>query len=477
MRFIKKNYLFLIPLILFLSLRLTNLGTDITNTDAIRWHKRSDNFYRALREGDWKNTFQHYQPGVTLMWLNSTTKYTLQRCQLANNSPQLELNHTGNYKTIHSTSKTILVLTLSILLIYQLHLVRNVFDDKTAFIFGMLMAMEPFLIGIDRFFHLTSLETYLIFSSLLTLLNSKKNISLYIAGILFGLAILTKTSALIFLPIPIILLLRTEKPIEKLFKFFIPAIVIFVSLFPAIWVSPRYVFEKLMDGITGGIAQDTRQTGVTPILFYPTMLMYKLSPLTLVLFAGVLVNVKKLKQEKILYILGMFLIYLLAFSMSVKKIDRYLISLIPPLLLLCAHYLATLKVKKQIVYITAISLFTIWVGYIYHPHYSAFFSPVLGGTTKALSLGVYGNKGEYFSEAARYLNEKGRDTYAWVPNNHNSLAYYFKGNLEQVHTGETNFVVISINNLDKKPESCGVFEKGFGPRNIEVVQIYKCNYD
>ncbi len=59
---------------LFFAIRLAGLGNDISNTDVCRWHKRSQNFLSAVKSGNFEDTYQHYQPGVTLIWVNAFVK-------------------------------------------------------------------------------------------------------------------------------------------------------------------------------------------------------------------------------------------------------------------------------------------------------------------------------------------------------------------------------------------------------------------
>ena len=152
-----------------------------------------------------------------------------------------------------------------------------------------------------------------------------------------------------------------------------------------------------------------------------------------------------------------------------------LYALIPPILLISSYFLNSLNIKKRLIFTICAVAFTGWLIYFYHPIYSAYYSPAFGGSAKALDLGIYGNKGEYFANAARYLNEKEGKVYTWVPHNHNSFVYYFEGNFEMNFTDKTEYMVISVNHKNEVPDSCKTLEKGFGPGNFNSVLIYKCN--
>src|SRR3989304_4393433 len=54
-------------LFLFLALRLPALGRFVTTDEAL-WLRRSANFYLALSNGEWNQTFQSPHPGVVTLW-------------------------------------------------------------------------------------------------------------------------------------------------------------------------------------------------------------------------------------------------------------------------------------------------------------------------------------------------------------------------------------------------------------------------
>lgn len=67
---INKRYLLIsIFAVLFLATRFFGLGSDVVNPDATNWHVRAEQFVVGLKHGQLERTYQHYQPGVTLMWI------------------------------------------------------------------------------------------------------------------------------------------------------------------------------------------------------------------------------------------------------------------------------------------------------------------------------------------------------------------------------------------------------------------------
>ena len=201
----------------FIFLRVLGLGNDISNSDALRWHRRSENFLHAIKTGDLESTYQRYHPGVTLMWINAFTKQALfsYNYSFSEDAAANTLENSAYFSTIHQISKTVLVLVLTLLFIVQIYLISKTFNNLASILYGTLVVFEPFIVGMDRWFHLTALETSLVFTSFLAILCWKKikknNLVLIFAAVLYGLAFLTKTSSLIILPVLLVLIILPDK--------------------------------------------------------------------------------------------------------------------------------------------------------------------------------------------------------------------------------------------------------------------------
>lgn len=499
-------------LVLFIFLRLLGTGYDISNSDAARWHRRSEKFLTALKAGDFASTYQHYQPGVTLMWINAVVKQASFSYQLSQTETPQTLENADYYPVIHGISKTALVLVLAGVLLFQMRLISKLFSLRVALIYGFLLSIEPYMIGIDRWFHLTSLETYLGFTAFLAALRWRKtqdSKTLGLSAVFLALSVLSKLTSLILLPILLLVIAVPSTSALKNMRLKLPALLLFLGIavatfvvfFPAMWVHPLEVLHKLYSAIFNAVGSDVRATeisGVTSLFFYPLVLVYKLSIVTLILIGFLLgkavVQHQKRKREGVateksivkfisadnplVWVLGYFIFYLIILTIPEKKIDRYALTLIPPLLLLIAAKASTLKTS----YLKAFGLMGAGVVYYLltavHPIYSAYYTRLLGGTQAALRLGIYDNSGEYFAQAAIYLNDQGRDKYTFVPNNVESFSYYYKGNLQIVLDKNTDYVVESID-INRKtlhpPPTCPTLEKSFGHQGYEkIVGVYKC---
>lgn len=471
---------------IFLAFRLWDIGYDMSNSDAARWHRRSESFLSAIKKGDFASTYRHYQPGVTLMWVNSLVKQSISFYQSFNSDQNITLENYQKFPLIDGISKTINILILLSILIFQIYLLTKTYNKKIALIYGFLISIEPYMTGIDRWFHLTSFETYFGFTAfLLILLYQKDKIYkwLILGSLFLAFSILSKLTSLILLPLLVLMVFYTGNDLKKSIIFISLTFLFCFLLFPAFWVDLPDVLYKLFFAITSAVSDDIRATelhGYVSNLFYPLILIYKLSPVTLLLLIFSLFNIIKnyrFLDKNIVYVMLYFSIYIVFLSVSQKKIDRYVLVMIPPILLLVANYLSKAKTQFSLAVLASYTLFTMFLIYNYHPVYSAYYSPVLGGTRSALGLGIYDNSGEYFAQAAFYLNKKGRDISVYIPDNFESFSYYFGGNKQREFSSQTDYVVKSID-IDRSITTdinCPVVENSFGPKDYKhVVYIYKC---
>ena len=490
MQFINKHsykILLLLGFVLFLLIRLPGLGYDFTNSDAGRWHTRSEKFLTALKTGDFKSTYQHYQPGVTLMWVNALVKQVAFNYQLTyTNEPKTLLNADW-FPVIDGLSKIAIVVILFLLLLYQAFLITKLFGKNVTVIFVFGIALEPYLAGMDRWFHLTSLETYLGISSFLTLLlwlKTQKIRHLVISAVLLAFSYLSKLTSLILLPLFLSIIFFStgkkafKKPVLNILLYLLVLVVVPFLIFPALWVDAARVVGILFGTITGSLNNSDPGPFLQWIhspVFYLLILLIKSSPLTLAFLLLALVNIRNLKTVwGFKYVLLYLVTFFVLLTIPTRKVDRYFIALLPPIILLISLYVSGLQLITRFLFLLASAVFMVWVSQKYYPMYSAYYSPVVGGTGGALKMGLYSNSGEYYSQAAFYLNTLGRKTHVLVPFNVDTFRYYFKGVLDGSFTPQTDYVVTSTTHFTDVPQTCTTKVKMFGPKNENVVAVFKC---
>ena len=191
-------------IMLFLLLRVTNLKADMANTDSYRWYVRSRNFLNAFKSRNLKDTYQRYHPGIALMYENSLVQQLWYKYKLTKYSHDVSFDDTRIFTDFDYTSKLANVLVLAFLFGIQLMLLSKLYSTRVALLYGFFASTEPYLLGIDRWFHLTSLEVYLAFVAILLILvwrKSDRRIFLILSSVMFALALLTKVSQVILVPV------------------------------------------------------------------------------------------------------------------------------------------------------------------------------------------------------------------------------------------------------------------------------------
>ncbi len=391
--------------ILFLITRIPRLHNDIVNTDAVYWHDRSEKFMNALRTKDFKETYQMYHPGVTLMWLTGLTAEVSSRMKAVSIGEVF-----SDFVAIHYHAKLVLVflqLGLSILLIY---LLTKIFEFKKAIAMVSLFSFEPFFVGNSRLLHMDAqISLYILIGLLLVYLSSRKFsfIGVVFAGFFFGLATLSKTLFFggvlfgLFFGGTLSLVNNGFKvSLKYAITFLFSFVLTYFLLFPAFWVASVETLSTIInDSLEVGNKLGHKQIffGVTKRnpgpMFYPILLLLKLSLVTIVGF--ILYYWKKVKDfvkilrdnkleinlTKISFasFIGLFyLVYFLAISYFSKKVDRYTIPIFPFFGIISVLGYYSVNFKKKILLVVLILFSIIYPLIRVFPHYLTYTNPIIG---------------------------------------------------------------------------------------------------
>lgn len=403
---------------LFLANRLPFLGYDEINPDAVNWHFRSEQFVVGLKSGDLLKTYQHYHPGVTLMW---TMGLPIELYRQLN--PQARVYTEDNFIIQHQIAKYSLVglqLGLTLVLIYGL---KKLFGLKKALLGVSLFTFEPWFLGNSRLLHMDALLALFMFLSLVFSFLSVKNKSTkyaVVAGMFAGLSFLTKSVGLlsvVALPLTLLMNQFTNRGeslklgfcTSRLGMFLLATVATIFILFPALWINPRFVLSDIYnEGLRIGTRRGHEQVilgeavDVAGPQFYPIVLALKTSPIIWLglglLIVQMLKNRKGLSkvEKRFLIVLTMFYaMYFVGMSAVSKKIDRYMVPLFP-WLGFCAMlgFTQTWLMIKKPTYTVSLKLLPILVtgiGLIYplvtvYPYYFTYTNPVFGSATQANSI-------------------------------------------------------------------------------------------
>jgi 4-amino-4-deoxy-L-arabinose transferase-like glycosyltransferase len=366
------------------ALRLAPLGRYVT-PDEPAWVYRAIRFVDALAVHDWTAIPNTGHPGVTTMWLGAAGVTARRLLTPAESTVHLDWIRRmawlapENGKAFQhlafflpwGRAAVALVTTLGLVALYLL-LVR-LFDRRVVLLAVGLLAFDPFLIGHSGLLHTDALLATFVLLALATALNGLQephraawwNLS----GLFTGLALLTKTPAIV-LP-PFILLLCTvavfrhnsQSTVRSLrlgfvhcSSFIILTAVTLFALYPALWVNPADAFRTL-----SAFAGRHIETAQRPVffagqmsydpgpLFYPIVFLLRVSPPVLVGLAIGLVTLRRLSADRRLAFL-LLLAFAIGFgalmSLGAKKHDRYLLPALPPFALAAA--LGWESVKKRV---------------------------------------------------------------------------------------------------------------------------------
>lgn len=422
----------LLALCAFLIRLLPLLANDYVTPDEPAWVYRSIRFYSALVAHDWNAIPSTGHPGVTTMWLG-TVSIVIQRAlhpeestahldwvqRMAWLAPEngQAFRHLAFFLPPGRIAVTG-VTTLGLLAIYGL--VHRRFGRSTALLATGLLAFDPFLAGHSNLLHTDALLSTFTLLALLTALNGAPSPHparwWFLAGVFTGLALLTKTPALLLLPfLPALPL--AHRPLSP--RRFLIAILLFLLtvtlttwvLFPALWAVPSDVV-KTMGSFAGQhvrvvqrpIFFGGRMTYDPGPLFYPAVLLLRASPLVLVGLLIGLIRLRYLPADRRSAFIGLVAFALLfggMMSIGAKKHDRYLLPALLSLTLAASIPLMDGKRLKLRPHILITLQCLIALPFTTHP--LSYANPLVGGpfvAARVISL----HWGEGMGAAARYLN-------------------------------------------------------------------------
>jgi len=390
-------FLFIVVFLFSLIVRLPSLGYESINPDAVNWHYRCQQFANGLKFFQFEKTYPHYHPGVTLCYVMffPTEIYKQVTNQVYDSQTFMEFNF---YNTLT------LVVVISLLISWVVLKIGG----WSGLLFAFLLNFEPFFYGNSRLIHLDTLTALFLFLAIFYLVeyiksNSFKTLSF--SSFLFSLAFLTKSVSIVFIVVAIFLVTYFSRT-RKLFRcinFVALTFVTIILLFPATWVNPIGVFDQIFsEAERVGIRNPHNQyfLGVNYTedekvsnLFYFWTVLIKFSPLIVIgiifLILEILYNTFRsfrsrsksiwtfflefVEKNKVFFAWVLFYTaYLFVLLYSSKKIDRYLLLFIPPLV----YYLSlktNMLIRKNIIVLGLINVVSV---FYFMPYLFLYYSPV-----------------------------------------------------------------------------------------------------
>lgn len=443
--------------------RVASLDRFVT-IDENNWVPRSVRFYAALVQGDYAATFLREHPGVTTMWAG-TGGVLWKTLPLEDTTAELIRidehglairGHDFTVLELLEAGRFFIVLANTVVLALAYLFARRLLGLLPAFLGFLLIAFDPFHVAHSRLLHLDGLLSSLLLLALLadlSFLRGHRLFALLVSGVAGGLSALTKSTAAFLVP-TLVLLSAADAWHRRsaggsvrigrlLWQFAWPlllwggvALLVFVALWPAMWVDPLGTLAKVsgqaLQYAGRGHASPEFFAGqiyangeITTPLFYPISYLWRATPVVLVglvLAAGAffLRQGPFSNRETRRAIMGLVLyvvIFAILHTLGAKKFDRYLLPVYAPLDLIAAtgwvalaawlgaqrfvfrwRYVALLLLGVAIAFQAAGTLHTF-------PYYLSHYNPLLGGSRRAPEVMQIG-WGEGLDQAAHYLDQR-----------------------------------------------------------------------
>lgn len=410
----------LILIIFYIAVRLPYLGFSNFNTDSFKWKTRIYDFGSGVFNLNLDQTVQKYHPGVTLMWVGTfSVKFYNFVYESLLHKPPVD-NDISFVFSLNFYQIFFLICFQALLIFLMFYFLAQLYDPIKAFLIVLVLTLEPFFLGISTTLHLDGILNLLIINFLICFYLFLKNTDrfyLYLSSIFFGLALLTKTTALLFLPIVLLSLIAKYILIKKidfkdLFKnlliFFLTTFLIYFILWPAMWFDPLGTLRYVYEGINVG-TEDHSQIYFGSLVNDPGPSYYLIVTLikatiyifpALLLAAYIQLNTTYRKYTFEIFLFLSSILYLIEISVPSKKLDRYIFIFLMLLSMIIYSYLYDFS-KKLLIYCIGINLFFIF--YLNFDFFS-YYNPLVGGLKTSINWvepkWVFGQKEllAYFSQ-------------------------------------------------------------------------------
>ena len=356
-------------LALILAPRLRDLDALVTADEPL-WVGRSANFYQALQSGNLGDTYQFVHPGVTVMWFGAIgyavhipNLHELTGGQFSERGRGLQnviVDAGYSMADVLVHLRQMLIFASAFVLVSAFLCLTKLVSIWPAAIAVGFVSLDPLHIGLTRLLHVDGLSANLMLLTIVAFCwhqATGSRAGLVISGVAFGLACLTRAANGILAPIVVLIAVldlfldrtgelerlrtRLRQLALKLAMWSIIGGAVFVICWPAMWVAPLTTIQHIWDGnadlASGGaeLNQFFRGTATKSDpgwTYYPTVLMYRTSPLTVIgLIVALIAWVRPAGIGRAFpHRLGAHLcvfagIYLFLISLSAKKFDRYVL--------------------------------------------------------------------------------------------------------------------------------------------------------
>ena len=471
-----------------LAVRLPGLGHFMT-VDEENWMLRAGTFAHQL----WRNhhpsgTFLTTHPGATTMWL-SGAGILVQEARLGFDIDQ------GNLRYFRLAATLPMALATAGLIGLVAYLLSGLLGRWPGATAGLMLATDPYLMGMSQIVHLDALLALLMLVSVCAFLRN----NFWLAGIATGLALANKFLPALWLLVFFAgyMLLAPGVRHHVLYRIRILGLVggaaalTLYAAWPALWVKDDFFrsFERDVSLVVTQehVALEVTEDPIEPASFYGRTLLGRATPFVLILVAGSIVAAGRAwRQHRRVPLVAWFVFYaagyLALITFAAKKADRYALPALVMLpviagavLGLAAHAWQRRAGRWPMVFLVVLLLSQalLWL-----PHAIAYTNP-LWPNVRPLSQQGWG---EGLEAVARQLTEHplgDRLTVAsWYPG---VFGTYFDGktmSLSSRHDDRVGYVVLYRNMAGRGPddEASGIFAEFANQEPASVFSLHGVPY-
>jgi hypothetical protein len=446
-----------VPILIFLLAFLPRAIYPVSRP--MQWYDRAIHFTDALLARDWAATYQSYHPGVTTMWLSGIglKLFAWQRGVSSGQLLGVAPAKPGTIDDAVAAGVVPLAFVIALCIALSYVLLRRIAGQKVAFVGSFLLALDPFHIAYSKVLHLNALLATFMFVSVLLLFTyfyRAKWPDLVWSGAFAGLAFLTKSPSLFLIPYAVLLVgayrlaalgpgaeegergqgwgRRLRGFIHVLLVWGGMAGVVFVLLWPAMWVEPLDVVRQVVNWTFFHV--DTVHEnpvffngeviyGDPGLPYYLATILWKMTAVTLPLVCVALVSALpwfRRSGHAHRYLVWSLVVYVVCFTLQMGLGDwkqvSYMVPVFPALdvvaafgLVHSAEWIGRIRRWQQWRWLPTtfiILALALQAGVVLsrHPYYGTHHNTLLGGSRVAQHVLLLQDQGEGLDLAAQYLN-------------------------------------------------------------------------
>ena len=227
------------------------------------WLGRSSDFMSAVKQSKFSETLIAYHPGVPTMWIAGLRTFFTE--------PQIDVENLA-------AARGFIGLFVSACIVFSIFFVYQLFGRWVALASFACLSTSPLFLAQTRRVHTDALATIFILLTVLLFLlycqHRHQRRYLIFSGMSFGLAILSKSYALILLPrLPVCLFLFRAKRIggflsqfSEILIFLSTVVLTVVCVWPVFWSASFGVFAVFLFGVSVLLLRDMNKARVKPYL-------------------------------------------------------------------------------------------------------------------------------------------------------------------------------------------------------------------